>query len=162
MKKQRDEHLQPRLQLIEAEQTASSEPSEKELKEESEEEKSVKPKLTPVSRSRSPVPPRSKSPVPPRSRSPVPPRSRSPVPPRSRSPVPPRSRSVSEANTPLTDDEVSRLSAPGHFMEEESVSQQGFGPTVKEESVKMGFGSLKLGMHLVSGYGDPNLWSTHQ
>lgn len=56
----------------------------------------------------------------------------------------PSQQSMSETNTPFTDDEASRLSAPGQF-DEESSSQPGFGPPVKEEAMKIGFGALKLG-----------------
>ena len=61
----------------------------------------------------------------------------------------PSQQSMSETNTPFTDDEASRLSAPGQF-DEESSSQPGFGPPVKEEAMKIGFGSLKLGGYMCS------------
>jgi len=65
----------------------------------------------------------------------------------------PSLQSISETNTPFSDDDASRLSAPGQF-DEESVSQASFGPAMKEESNKIGFGSLKFGG--VTSPGDSN------
>nr|KAG5712289.1 hypothetical protein BaRGS_023868 [Batillaria attramentaria] len=113
IEREREEHLRPRLQLIEAERAASevSDRDTREVKQEdSEDEKPPKPKVAPPVQLR-----------------------------------PVDSTPISDANTPFTDDDASRLSAPGQFMDEESSSQPGFGPAIKEEPVKLGFGTIKLG-----------------
>lgn len=115
IEREREEHLRPRLQLVEVAERASSEVSDRaQVKEESEDEKPVKPKLTPSTL-------------------------------RETRPIDSAPKTFSETNTPVTDDDASRLSAPGHFMEEDSSSQSAFAPSLKEEPMKLGFGSLKLG-----------------
>ncbi|KAK7104388.1 RNA-binding protein 25-like isoform X2 [Littorina saxatilis] len=132
IEREREEHLRPRLQLIEAER-APSEVSDRQVnaKEESSSSEEEKP----------PPPPKPKH-VPAPAPVPVP----APVPPPPPKPIvesAPSLQSVSETNTPFTDDEASRLSAPGQFDEESS--QPGFGPPMKEESLKMGFSAIKFG-----------------
>ena len=121
IEREREEHLRPRLQLIEAER-ASSEVSDRALNAKEESSSSEEEETVPVKPKLPPAAPPPKPPV----------------------ESAPSQQSLSETNTPFTDDEASRLSAPGQF-DEESSSQPAFGPAMKEDSLKMGFGSLKLG-----------------
>jgi hypothetical protein len=120
--REREEHLRPRLQLVEPPERSTSEVSDRTLntnkeesESESEKEEQAKPKIVPAP----------------------------PVKVLEAAISQNSQHSASEANTPFTDDEASRQSAPGQF-DEESLSQASFGPQPKEQ-FKMGFSGLKLG-----------------
>ena len=136
LEREQEEHLRPRLQLQEVER-APSEASDQPVKakEESSSSSSEEDEKPPVKPKLPPAPPK---------------------------PVvesAPSLQSVSETNTPFTDDDTSRLSAPGQFMDESSPSQPGFGPALKDEGSKMGFGSLKIGEASVVDWWMSDSWN---